>query len=353
VGSDIVLGASAQSEGAVDPHLLAHELAHVAQPSSGARESVGTPGDASERAADRAADAAMRGAVVGQLNASSAAVQRQPLPGRSRASAGDELLKGASPRLASVLVSDTLDAFDTGKADLSAKHRKQLETIAHRVTVLLEPYNVSTLEVIGHADTVGGEPFNLSLGQMRADAVRDELIRLGVPDSMITTGSKGEGEPQAVSTKNETPNARNRRVEVVFHPKAVTLPGFGGTLTPPTPPPESKPIDLTYHPKIDPDGPPPDFFKPIPPLPKGAGPKSVLDVIGEKILDPVIDSVAGKLPKSIRDKLKEGARSAVSAGTAKGARAAAEAAGVTDPAALDAIEKAAEAAIKEKGKPSP
>jgi hypothetical protein len=117
--------------------------------------------------------------------------------------------------------------------------------------------------------------------------------------------------------------------------------------------PVQRPIDLNYHPRYEPPDPtnlPSDFWKPIPPAPKGSGPKSPLDVIGEKILDPVIDTVAGGLSKNLRGKIKEGARDAVKSGVAKGARAVAEAAGLTDTKSLDAVEKAAEAAIQEKGK---
>jgi len=55
------------------------------------------------------------------------------------------------------------------------------------------------------------------------------------------------------------------------------------------------------------------------------------------------------LAMSVRDKVKEAARDGIEKGLTKGARAVAEAAGVTDPSALEAIEKATEAAIKAKG----
>jgi hypothetical protein len=126
-------------------------------------------------------------------------------------------------------------------------------------------------------------------------------------------------------------------------------------------PPGKPPIDI-FHPDIAPPDdrprPPfqprqPDYLKPIPPLPKGSGPKSVIDVIGEKVLDPVIDAVAGGLSKDARDTIKKGARSAVESGVAKGARAVAEAAGLKDPQGLDAIEKATEAAIQQRGQSPP
>src|SRR5207245_11171934 len=166
--------------------------------------------------------------------------------------------------------------------------------------------------------------------------------------------SRGEGVPQAVQTKDEVPSGPNRRVEIRFHPKSshlglmtpqLTRPSVGDKSSDTYDQPEKPPIDLNYHPKIEPPDPtklPPDFWKPIPPAPKGSAPKSPLDVIGEKILDPVIDAVAGWLPKNLRDKIKEGSRDAVKSGVAKGARAAAEAAGLKDPQGLDAIEKAAE-----------
>ena len=92
---------------------------------------------------------------------------------------------------------------------------------------------------------------------------------------------------------------------------------------------------------------PEDFWKPIPPLKSNQ--KSILDVVGEKILDPAIDGALGWLSKDKRAWLKEKAREGVAKGTSAGMRAAAEAAGVTDSDALTAIENAVEAGIKYKG----
>ena len=368
VGRNMVFGTSqyapATSEGR---RLLAHELTHTIQQQGTAQTafdslSISSPSEPSEHEAEQSADAFATGDTVRIGAAPGAAMQRQPMPDSKSAAASDALIENASPFLAAALGSVTLERFDTGKSDLKTEHKTQLASVAHSIQVLLRKYSLSTVTIVGHADTVGTEANNLRLGQDRADVVKQTLSDLGVSDSIISAESKGEAAPQAVKTKDEVPSARNRRVDVRFHPKAsnlglmtpqLKLPSAGDKPADEFSPVEKPPIDLNYHPRIEPPDPtklPADFWKPIPPAPKGSGPKSPLDVVGEKFLDPVIDAVAGSLPKNLRDKIKEGARDAVTSGLSKGARAAAEAAGLKDPKGLDAIEKAAEAAIQEKGK---
>ncbi len=361
VGDDLVFGG-----GEFSPHsakgrkLLAHELAHVVQPRAGSSAPISQPGDASEREADSAADIVAAGGSA-RVSTAGATIQREPLDVQG----SEKLLENASPMLASAVGSTTLDEFDTGKADLKPTHKKELVDTTRNILVLMVQYPLSTITVTGYADTVGTKAKNLALGESRATAVKQALVDLGISEAMVATDSKGEGLPQAVKTKDETPNAKNRRVEMRFYPKRFNLPSTVPKLAPPSPattwsdqydPRGKPPIDLRYHPKIEPNDPtkaPPNLWQPLPPLPKGSEPQSALDLIGKKILDPIIDAVAGKLSESVRDKLKEGARDAVKAGLAKGARAAAQAAGVSDSNALDAIEKAAEAAIQEKGKSQP
>jgi outer membrane protein OmpA-like peptidoglycan-associated protein len=377
VGGELVFGS-----GQYAPHtaggrkLLAHELAHVAQPESSAAGPVSQPGDASEREADHAADAVMAGNTA-QVSTPGAAISRQPLPGSHDLpplGGGAGLLDNASPFLAAAVASTTLDEFDTGKAVLKPGHMTELKRIAHSMQTLLDQYPLSTVTITGYADTVDKPEKNLDLGTARAAAVKQALVDLGIADAIISADSKGEGLPQAQPTKDETPSAKNRRVEVRFHPKKSGLPPLGPQLKLPTPgktspdefdPPEQKAPDFTYHPDLTkpPDDAPrppfrpklPDYFKPIPPMPKGSEPTSVLDKIGKAVLDPVIDAAGKKLglSESSRSKLKDGARSAVAAGAAKGIRAAAQAEGVSDPQALDAIENAVKAGIKQKGGESP
>jgi len=67
----------------------------------------------------------------------------------------------------------------------------------------------------GHTDTVGSAEFNQILSERRAAAVRDHLIsRYGVEPHRLT--AVGFGQTQLlVPTPDNTPNADNRRVQVV------------------------------------------------------------------------------------------------------------------------------------------
>ncbi len=77
---------------------------------------------------------------------------------------------------------------------------------------LLESVNMTrTINVTGNTDAIGSESYNRTLGQQRADQVRDYLVSKGVAASRITSTSAGEGSPLA---PNNTDNGRatNRRV---------------------------------------------------------------------------------------------------------------------------------------------
>ena len=67
--------------------------------------------------------------------------------------------------------------------------------------------------VIGHTDRVGSVPYNDALSLRRAERVRDELIKAGIPADSIRVAGRGEREP-LVPTPDEVPEPRNRRVEI-------------------------------------------------------------------------------------------------------------------------------------------
>jgi outer membrane protein OmpA-like peptidoglycan-associated protein len=75
----------------------------------------------------------------------------------------------------------------------------------------------------GHTDTTGPADYNLRLSERRADAVADELVRLGVPATSITT--VGEGQTNLlVPTGDGVNEPQNRRVEIVSERPAVAAP---------------------------------------------------------------------------------------------------------------------------------
>ncbi|MBN2684840.1 MAG: OmpA family protein [Pontiellaceae bacterium] len=63
----------------------------------------------------------------------------------------------------------------------------------------------------GHADERGSREYNMSLGERRADAVREYLVGLGVDYTHIQTRSFGEEQP-ADPGQTEAAYQKNRRV---------------------------------------------------------------------------------------------------------------------------------------------
>jgi len=92
--------------------------------------------------------------------------------------------------------------------------RPQSQFEIKRLVNLAKQENIK-VELHGHTDNQGDETYNLELSQRRAEAVRSELIRLGLPENMVTTKGFGESKPLA-SNDTEEGKQQNRRVEVLF-----------------------------------------------------------------------------------------------------------------------------------------
>jgi outer membrane protein OmpA-like peptidoglycan-associated protein len=72
---------------------------------------------------------------------------------------------------------------------------------------------VYEIEVIGFTDTVGDLPYNQALSLQRAAAIRDTLVRDGVDRQAISIAGRGKRD-LLVPTADQTPEPRNRRVEI-------------------------------------------------------------------------------------------------------------------------------------------
>lgn len=65
----------------------------------------------------------------------------------------------------------------------------------------------------GHADFIGSESYNEKLGMDRAEAVRQELVSLGVSPERVSTVTFGKSQP-LLTEKEDWARAVNRRVEI-------------------------------------------------------------------------------------------------------------------------------------------
>jgi hypothetical protein len=114
----------------------------------------------------------------------------------------------ASPPPASNVKQLFVVYFNTGQSDLSPD---TLATIAQAASTFRQ--GGTNVAVKGHADRVGDQGMNLRLSMRRTAAVKAALMRDGVPESAIRSGSLGE-ESLPVPTADQVPERLNRSVHI-------------------------------------------------------------------------------------------------------------------------------------------
>jgi OmpA-OmpF porin, OOP family len=72
---------------------------------------------------------------------------------------------------------------------------------------------MTLITVTGHTDTVGTARYNMKLSERRADAVRNEMVAVGIPSAEIVTVGRGEAD-LAVPTPPNVNEPRNRRAVI-------------------------------------------------------------------------------------------------------------------------------------------
>jgi len=100
--------------------------------------------------------------------------------------------------------------FELGGTDLTAESQALLPQVLAEVA--RRPG--ADISIVGHTDTAGTARDNQALGMERAEFVRDEIVLEGLQLERISIESHGEGNP-LIGTPDETPEPRNRRVEIV------------------------------------------------------------------------------------------------------------------------------------------
>jgi peptidoglycan-associated lipoprotein len=79
---------------------------------------------------------------------------------------------------------------------------------------LASTFSNDNVTVQGNCDERGGREYNLALGQRRADAVKQSMVLLGVPQERVETISFGKEKPRA-PCHEERCWADNRRADFV------------------------------------------------------------------------------------------------------------------------------------------
>jgi peptidoglycan-associated lipoprotein len=102
--------------------------------------------------------------------------------------------------------------FDLDKANVRSDQVSKLERVASEMK---SSHAGKALRIEGHCDERGTEEYNRSLGERRAQSVREYLVRLGMDASMIQTITLGEERP-AVPGHDDSAWSKNRRGEIIL-----------------------------------------------------------------------------------------------------------------------------------------
>jgi peptidoglycan-associated lipoprotein len=101
--------------------------------------------------------------------------------------------------------------FETGGTQLTAESQAQLPHILE----LAAQSPMLDMSIIGHTDTMGAADFNTDISLQRAQVVAELMKSQGLKIHTLTVESHGERN-LLVPTPDETPEPRNRRVEITL-----------------------------------------------------------------------------------------------------------------------------------------
>ncbi|MCP2729898.1 OmpA family protein, partial [Limnofasciculus baicalensis] len=101
--------------------------------------------------------------------------------------------------------------FALDKSEISPESAAVLD----KVTTVLQEYSFLTVDIEGHTDPRANDAYNQALGNRRALAVRNYLLRRGIEPERMTIRSLGETQRRTTGT-GVLDYARDRRVELIF-----------------------------------------------------------------------------------------------------------------------------------------
>jgi len=128
----------------------------------------------------------------------------------------------ADPNQPAVLRDNTV-FFAYDSADIRPSETSKLDAIAS----YMKSSGNKAIRIEGHCDERGTEEYNRALGERRALAAREYLVRVGVSGAQIDTRTMGEDNP-VVPGHTEAAWSKNRRDEFIL----LQLPGGVGATNP-------------------------------------------------------------------------------------------------------------------------
>jgi outer membrane protein OmpA-like peptidoglycan-associated protein len=121
-----------------------------------------------------------------------------------------EMAPAPAPPPAAVTPPSFMVFFDWDRANIS----DQALTTIRQAAAAFKSKGGARITATGHTDTSGPESYNMALSLRRANAVKDTLVREGVPAQAITVIGRGECQ-LLVPTGDNVREPQNRRVEIV------------------------------------------------------------------------------------------------------------------------------------------
>jgi outer membrane protein OmpA-like peptidoglycan-associated protein/uncharacterized membrane protein YeaQ/YmgE (transglycosylase-associated protein family) len=97
----------------------------------------------------------------------------------------------------------------------SVRTAPETETAVKTLGVLVKAFPGVQLRIEGHTDNAGDAEVNRRLSLDRANAVKELLVKVGVPADRISTEGLGADKPIAANDTEEN-RAKNRRIELAF-----------------------------------------------------------------------------------------------------------------------------------------
>jgi outer membrane protein OmpA-like peptidoglycan-associated protein len=206
----------AELTAAKEAEMTAQAAAAAAQQKAAAEVAAA---DAAAKAQILQAQAAAAAAAVTKAQAATVALRNQLLQQLNAVLQTSETSRGLVVNMADVL-------FELGKYALSMDAQLKLA----KLSGIIQAHPGLNLSIEGYTDNTGTPAINMKLSQERADAVRQALIKEGLPAATISSKGLGQSDPIA---DNSTAAGRqlNRRVDIIVSGKVIGIDISGATAT--------------------------------------------------------------------------------------------------------------------------